>query len=364
VCDRVSDGTTRTWAYNDADRVADTGYVYDPFGRTSAVPAADASGSATVTATYFANDLVRSLSQSGVTKTWDLDPNFRLHRWTTSTTGLQATNHYSDDSDSPNWIDEGSGAWSRNIEGISGELAAIQSSTAGTYLQLANLHGDIVATATVTGGSGPTATFESTEFGAPRTTSPRRYGWLGAKQRPADTVAGVVLMGVRLYLPTIGRFLQVDPVPGGSANAYDYVNADPINNFDLDGRFCGPVCRAKRAASGWEGLQKATHRLATGLAISSAVLSWAPGTPGALATAATGIWSSNLYKLSGDSSAGNRMLVVTAVNAASSLVGAKEQGLLVTRGRRIISHIGRSTLTTDISKTLCGNPWATCSRRR
>ena len=34
------------------------------------------------------------------------------------------------------------------------------------------------------------------------------------------------------------RFLQTDPIPGGSANNYDYANQDPINNYDLDGRRC------------------------------------------------------------------------------------------------------------------------------
>ncbi|RDI68442.1 RHS repeat-associated protein [Nocardia pseudobrasiliensis] len=42
-------------------------------------------------------------------------------------------------------------------------------------------------------------------------------------------------MGARTYLPVLGRFLQVDPVAGGSANDYDYVNGDPINSFDLAG---------------------------------------------------------------------------------------------------------------------------------
>jgi len=30
-------------------------------------------------------------------------------------------------------------------------------------------------------------------------------------------------------------FLQTDPIPGGSANAYDYCGQDPINSYDLNG---------------------------------------------------------------------------------------------------------------------------------
>ena len=104
-------------------------------------------------------------------------------------------------------------------------------------LQLSNLHGDIIATAsTDTNATQPTAKFETDEFGNPRQPSTRRHGWLGGKERRTELASGVIQMGVRSYVPHMGRFTSVDPVAGGSANSYDYANADPINNLDLDGR--------------------------------------------------------------------------------------------------------------------------------
>ncbi|MFD4561493.1 RHS repeat-associated core domain-containing protein [Streptomyces sp. NPDC058469] len=72
------------------------------------------------------------------------------------------------------------------------------------------------------------------EFG--NTTNSPRYGWLGSMQRASDTPDRVVLMGVRLFDAVTGRFLQTDPIPDGSANAYEYAGQDPVNNMDLDGR--------------------------------------------------------------------------------------------------------------------------------
>jgi RHS repeat-associated protein len=43
------------------------------------------------------------------------------------------------------------------------------------------------------------------------------------------------LMGARVYVPALGRFAQLDPKVGGSANGYDFVNQDPVNASDPTG---------------------------------------------------------------------------------------------------------------------------------
>nr|CEL18157.1 putative large secreted protein [Kibdelosporangium sp. MJ126-NF4]CTQ90613.1 putative large secreted protein [Kibdelosporangium sp. MJ126-NF4] len=89
-------------------------------------------------------------------------------------------------------------------------------------------------------------------------------GWLGQHQRPYEHAGAlsIVQMGARPYSPLLGRFLSVDPVEGGSANDYDYVNGDPVNATDLDGRAwfipviigCARYCKyVWRACARWCG---------------------------------------------------------------------------------------------------------------
>ncbi|HEX2057383.1 MAG TPA: RHS repeat-associated core domain-containing protein, partial [Actinomycetota bacterium] len=239
ICNGAASATTTSYTHDAADRIVDSGYTYDAFGRTMTVPARNANGG-TLTSTYYVNDLVRSQTQDGRTNTYALDPLRRERVKTVSGTSSRTeTSHYADDSDAPAWTqDAGTLRWRRYVSGIGGDLVAIVDSTSGVTLQLTNLHGDVVGEATIgSGGSAVLgATFETDEFGVPKTNDGRTYGWLGAKERSKELPSGVVQMGVRSYVPTLGRFLQVDPVVGGSANAYDYAYQDPVNITDLDGR--------------------------------------------------------------------------------------------------------------------------------
>lgn len=114
-----------------------------------------------------------------------------------------------------------------------------------------NIPGDLIATADAQGARlGPLAyydpdgrPYDPTSGGydpaaVPDTrTGQTDYGWLGQHQRPYDhqLTPATLDMGARPYSPTLGRFLETDPIDGGSDNNYDYCNADPINCTDLDG---------------------------------------------------------------------------------------------------------------------------------
>jgi RHS repeat-associated protein len=254
ACDTTSADQVQTSAYDAADRMTAPGVAYDPFGRMTNIPASHSGGGQLETG-YYVNDMVRSQTQDGVTKSWLLDPTLQRHRASVPNAGHQEILHYADDSDSPTWTEQLANgtttSWTRNIEGIDGDLAAIHDSQTGTTLHLTNLHGDIVATAsTDSSTTRPLQTFESDEFGNPGQPIDRRYDWLGGKQRRTELASGVVQMGVRSYVPAMGRFTSVDPVPGGSANAYDYAGQDPVNTFDLDGRVCVPCAVAVGAVAG------------------------------------------------------------------------------------------------------------------
>lgn len=234
-----SGGTTQSYAYDSADRLLASGIAYDSFGRITNLPAPLAGGKE-LTTSFFANNMVASQAQGGVTNTFTLDASLR-QRSRLQGGGLEGTEvfHYDDASDSPGWTERGS-AWTRDILGIEGETAAIQESGSEPTLQLTNLHGDIVATAAITPVETKLkGTLSYDEFGNPMTGSSGRFGWLGGWQRRTEMNSGVIQMGVRSYVPTIGRFLSVDPVSGGSANAYDYANQDPVNTTDLGGENTG-----------------------------------------------------------------------------------------------------------------------------
>ena len=281
VCS-TSSPTTVTSTFLSDDRISNSGYSYDTFGRTRNVPAVDtdqATGSVAAI-NYYANDMVARVAQqvpastgAVVEKNYTPDVTGRLGAMSYKSAGVElrkTVNHYAQGSDSPTWISEDTrpnastawtSAWTRNVQDPLGALGMIQSSDGSTKIQIANLHGDIVSTMNNSASVSALANYtEETEYGVPRPSSiplGQNYGWLGEARRSTDTVGGFTLMGARLYNATSGRFLSMDPVAGGNDNTYTYP-ADPLNQFDLDGaaRTFGPWVKqgnAHEIRSHWAG---------------------------------------------------------------------------------------------------------------
>jgi RHS repeat-associated protein len=240
-CSAETASTVEKHTYDTADRLVDTGTKYNEFGDITALPATDAGGkepSEELTSEYYVDNQLASQTQNGQTIGYHLDPAGRTIE--TVATGKRAetiTNHYAGPGDTPAWTSNTSSETTRNIPGITGTLTATQSNLSEPVLQLTNLHGDIIATAYLSETATALASkADTSEYGVPTTSLPPKYSWLGSLDIPTELSSGVLDMGARSYVPQLGRFLQPDPIPGGSANAYAYTFGDPVNTSDPSGQ--------------------------------------------------------------------------------------------------------------------------------
>jgi RHS repeat-associated protein len=180
----------------------------------------------------------------GNTVAYGFDP---LGRQRSRTYGGATTRYlYSGAGDAPTFETTSVGpVTSAAVEGPSGDLAHYDgpptTSSPVSFLYY-NGHGDLAAEAGTSGAR--TANYNYDAFGAVTPTAPAGVTserWTGGFDKQTDASAGLIQMGARPYDPTLGRFLAVDPVDGGSANNYDYAGQDPINGYDLSGlNFDGP----------------------------------------------------------------------------------------------------------------------------
>jgi len=232
-------GVAETHTYDSANRLTDTGVTYDGMGDTTALPAADAE-KVEMTNTYYADGQLATATQSTEALGYSLDPDLRVREVVASGPhSSEVTSHYGGNGTTVAWTSNAAGEQSQNIIGLNGRLVAIQNNGAAPELQIVNLHGDIVATAYLSETAEALATSaDTTEYGVPTTAGPAKYSWLGAISLPtAELPSSPIQMGVRTYIPQLGRFLQPDAVAGGSANAYSYTFDDPVNSSDPSGQY-------------------------------------------------------------------------------------------------------------------------------
>jgi RHS repeat-associated protein len=98
---------------------------------------------------------------------------------------------------------------------------------------LADERGSIIA---ITDASGTVTNINAyDEYGISAASNVGRFGYTGQTWLPE---VGLNYYKARMYSPTLGRFMQTDPVGYvDGINWYAYVGGDPVNGTDPDGQF-------------------------------------------------------------------------------------------------------------------------------
>ena len=234
----IGNPTSTRYCYDSSDRltniVGGSSVTYDDHGNTVSLNG--------VSYGWDANDHNTAITQGTTSVTYTRDP---LERLMQRQSGASITRYlFGGFTEAPVAATDANGAVLERFLPLPGGVL-LTKRIGGDIWSYPNLHGDLVATANSAGvrQSGP-VTYDP--YGAEdpaaapidNANDSADYGAFGSAQHLEEHAASapVIQMGERPYVPTLGRFISVDPIEGGCANDYTYVFGDPLTQSDPSGR--------------------------------------------------------------------------------------------------------------------------------